>query len=309
MNIDLQTLMLLDCIVTSGSFAAGARASGLDPSAVSRTIAALERQLGFRLFERSTRRIALTEAGRHYHARVAPLVADLLAATESARDLVEAPRGLLRISASIAFGQNFVLPMLAGFRAANPGVAVQLILSDDRVDLIRDGFDIALRLSPDAPPDTVISRLMASRYRVVVSPAYLARHPLVHPADLAAHDCLCFPLEGYRDLWRFRHAARPQESHEVRVTGSVQIGGGLALRQAARLGLGPALLADWTIGDDIRTGRLIDLFPDVEVTATSFETGVYIVTTSRRYQPLRLRRFIEALRAHARAAEMAPAPP
>ena len=167
--MDTKALELFAEVVARDGFTAAARAREADPSAGSRAIAALERELGFRLFERSTRRVALTEAGAAYHARIAPILADLAAARDSARDLVDRPRGRLRISASTAFGEAMIVPMLPAFRAAYPEVEIDLVLSDAQLDLIEHRIDLAVRLSPEAPPDTVVARLMNTDLPVLVT--------------------------------------------------------------------------------------------------------------------------------------------
>ncbi|MEM9475078.1 MAG: LysR family transcriptional regulator [Pseudomonadota bacterium] len=292
--MDTKALELFAEVVARDGFTAAARAREADPSAVSRAIAALERELGFRLFERSTRRVALTEAGAAYHARIAPILADLAAARDSARDLVERPRGRLRISASTAFGEAMIVPMLPGFRAAYPEVEIDLVLSDAQLDLIEHRIDLAVRLSPEAPPDTVVARLMNTRYRVVAAPEYLNLHPVTAPQDLAAMGCLVFPFPGFRDRWRFRD--RDGAETVVPIKGGVEITGALALAAAARHAMGPALLADWLIAEDLRQGRLVDVFPEHQVTATTFDTAAWILYPSRAYLPLKTRAFIEALR-------------
>jgi len=293
--MDTQTLTLFCEVVARGSFSAAAKAHDLDPSVVSRGISGLERKLGFRLFERSTRRIALTEAGRHYHDRIAPLLSELGTAADAARDLVERPKGRLHISASTAFGQMVLVPMLAGFRATYPDVRVYLDLTDRLVDLIDEEVDVAIRMASQAPPDTIVSRLMHTRYHVVASPDYLAHNPLNSPEELEHHDCLRFPLPGFRELWTFSGATG---RIEVPVSGSVEIAGALALRTAALAGMGPTLLADWMLRDELASGRLVDPFPELDASATSCNTGPYILTASRAYQPLKTRCFIDALRAH-----------
>lgn len=298
--MDIQTLTLFCDVVARGSFSAAAKAHDVDPSMVSRGISGLEHKLGFRLFERSTRRIALTEAGRHYHNRIAPLLGDFGDAANAARDLVERPTGRLHISASTAFGQTVLVPMLARFRSNYPEVTVYLDLSDRLVDLIEDGIDVAVRMASKAPPDTIVSRLMHTRYHVVASPAYLASHPLNTPQDLENHDCLRFSLPGFRELWSF---SSPTGAVDVPVSGSVEIAGALALRAAARAGMGPTLLADWMLREDLACGRLIDPFPGMQVNATSCDTGPYILTASRSYQPLKTRCFIDSLRAHVKGSK------
>ena len=294
--MDIPALRLFDQVVSLGSFAAAARASGADPSAVSRSIAGLERELGFRLFQRSTRRIALTEAGTAYHNRIAPLLKDLDDAADAARDLVERPSGTLVVATSTAFGEIVILPMLPAFREAHPGLGIDLRLSDAPADLIAEGIDLAIRLTRDAPADTIAARLISTRYHVVASPDWVARNPMAHPSDLKSADCLVFPYPGFRDRWQFN--APGQAPVSVGIQSSLRITGALAMAAAARLGLGPALLADWLIARDLADGQLVDLFPGWTAAAGEDTTAAYLLYPSRAYLPLKTRVFIDALQSH-----------
>ncbi|MEO1787914.1 MAG: LysR substrate-binding domain-containing protein, partial [Pseudomonadota bacterium] len=221
MELDQLTLAL--AAQELGSFAKAAERAGLDPSVVSRQIAGLERALGFRLFERTTRRIAVTEAGQAFLNRVRPLLLDLDEAAEAARDLVATPKGRLRVTASTAFGQVIVVPMLPAFQAAHPDLTVELRLTDALVDMVGNGVDVAIRLSKEAPAETVVRRLMSVRYRVVASPDWAGR--LRRPEDLQDVGCIVFPYPGFRNLWQFRKSGA---SIDVPIRGSLEITGALA---------------------------------------------------------------------------------
>lgn len=288
--MDFARLNIFAECVAQGSFSKAARALDLDPSQVSRAVSALEQDLGVRLFERSTRRIALTEAGGLYHGRVAPILTELAGAAEAARDLTSAPRGHLRVAASTAFGARVIAPMLKDFLGAYPEIDVTLLLDDAPVDLLKDRIDLAVRLVPEALPDTVVSKLCRTRYRVVAASGTVE---VEHPSELEHIPVLRFAYPGFRDLWRFRSS---DQIIEVPVSGRVEMTGAAALLTAARAGLGPALLADWLVARDLASGRLVDLLPEFEATATSFDTGAWILQPSLQYQPQKTRVFIEALR-------------
>ena len=290
--MNIESLEVFSECVARGSFAAAARALDIDPSQVSRTIAGLETTLGVRLFERSTRKMSLTEVGQTYHARIAPLLAEMADAAEIARDLSATPKGKLRIGASTAFGERIIVPMLGRFLEGQPNVDVELILSDGHADLLADRIDVAVRLTPEAPPDTIVSKLCPTRYRVLAAAGH---PPLASPDKLAGVSVVRFAYPGFRDLWRFRKAGQVTE---VPISGSLEITGATAVLEAVRQGLGPGLLADWLCGDALTSGELVDLFPHHEVTATSFDTAAWVLTPSRRYQPLKVRTFVNALRAH-----------
>jgi DNA-binding transcriptional LysR family regulator len=294
MNID--ALAIFVEVAEAGSFAAVARRRDLDPSAVSRIIAALEEELGFRLFQRTTRRLSPTEAGAIYFERVRGLVEDLDRARAEARDRVAGPSGNLRVTASASFGLSCIVPAIAAFRRRYPDLSLDVRLTDNVVDLVGERIDVAVRLGPRPEGDFICTRLMTTRNRVCAAPAYLeaAGRPQ-RPDDLEAHRCLLFPLAGYRTRWRFRD--RQGRRVDIPVKGDIVISNAMALHRAALDGLGPVLLADWLVDEDLAAGRLIDLFPDYEVTAADFDTAAWILYPSRAYVPMKLRVFIDHLKA------------
>lgn len=291
--MDLESLHLFLDVADRGGFTAAAQAEGIDVSIVSRRIAGLEEKLGFRLFERSTRKIALTEAGAAYRDRIIPLLAELSDAGVAARDLVESPSGTLRITATTAFGQKVLLPVMSAFHQAYPDVHVQLLLNDRQISLIDERIDLAIRLAPNAPADMVVSRLMRTQYQVVATPEYWQANPVNAPKDLTDHKCLTFPYPGFRDSWKFRNS-----THEIAVPiqGYLEISSALALREATLASMGASLLPDWLIWDDLADGRLKTAFSEYEITATTYDTGAYVIYPSRAYLPLKTRKFIDMLR-------------
>lgn len=294
-RMDISTLQLFIDVMRQGSFAAVARERAIDPSSVSRSIAGLEDELGIRLFQRSTRQLAPTEAGLVYFRRIEALVEDMQEAGATAADVSAQPRGILRVTATVAFGLTAILPILPRLVAAYPDLSVDLSLNDAMVDLLAERIDLAVRLGPLADSTLVAQPLMRTRHVVCASPDYLARRGRPHtPAELAQHDCLLFPMSGFRSRWLFRDAGGAVS--EAAVGGRIIISNGIALQQCALAGMGPTLLSHWLVGDDLRAGRLVDLFPEYEVTATDFDTAAWLVYPSRSYVPLKVRVFIAALR-------------
>lgn len=295
-EMDLADLNLFADIARRGSFAAVARERAIEPSSVSRMLAALEAELGFRLFQRSTRKVALTEAGAAYLNRVEALLAGMDAAREEARAVVQGPSGTLRMTASVAFGARMIVPLIAEFRDRHPGVKLELLLTDDNVDLIVERIDIAIRLAPSYRGDVVGVRALETHYRVCATPEYLsAAATLHHPRDLASHRCLLFSLPQYRGRWLFRQ--RKGKVEEVPVDGDIVISNALALFAATLQGLGPALLPDWLIHREIGDGRLVDVFPTFEAAATDFSTAAWLLYASRSQLPPKTRAAIDFLRA------------
>ena len=296
-------------VSTSGSFAATARKSALDPSQISRTIATLEDELGFRLFQRSTRRLALTEAGQAYLSRVAPLCEELELAREEGQTLTRHPHGVLRVTASVAFGVTCIVPVLREFKMLHPTLTIDLVLTDLVLDLVGENIDLAVRLSAGNDYRFIGSKLMNARYLVCASPAYLAEsEAITHPSDLSKHECVVFSLPGYRNRWHARKAGshanmkagktgqRPQKVMDINIHGGTMISTALGIHRAALDGLGPALLPDWLAHEALVSGNLIHLFPDYDITASDFQTAVWLIYASRKYQPLKVRVLMDFLK-------------
>ncbi len=293
--MDFETLRTVALVADQGSFAAAARVLGRDPSSVSRAVSAAEDELGLRLFQRTTRALSRTEEGDLFLARILPLLDEFDAAREAATAVRTAPAGTLKMTASVAFAHECIVPHLAAFRAAYPDVSVELLPTDANLDIAANGIDLAIRLAAAPSGDLISTRLLTTRYRVCAAPAYLDRLGPIHaPEELAAHDCLRFALPDYRTRWRFRRGQGA--AFDVPVTGSVVIANALSLRRAALDGLGPVLLADWLVLDAIGAGELVDLFPDHDCTATEFDTGAWALYPSRSFLPRKVRVMIDFLR-------------
>lgn len=295
--MDTQHLRLFVEVARKGGFAAAARDADIDPSSVSRSIAALEDELGVRLFQRTTRKLSLTEAGALYLAKVAPLVDELTRARDEALAISRGATGTLRMTTSFSFGLQALTPRLPEFRALHPQLKVEVLMTDANLDLVNDRIDLAVRLGGRFSGDVVASKLMTTRYKVCASPDYLKQHGTPsRPQELAQHACLLLSLPEFRDAWHFKN--RRGEVTDVPVQGDMVISNLLAHRQCAIQGLGPALLADWIAEEALAKGELVDLFPDHQVTATSFDTGIWLLYPSRHFLPLKVRVMIDFLRDH-----------
>jgi len=298
-EMDIETLRIFVRVAQRGSFAVVARDAGTDPSSISRAVAALEDELQVRLLQRSTRRMTLTEAGEKYLARLEPLLEELDQAKDDALAASAKPIGTIRMTASVAFGQKRIAPLLPKLRDALPDLGIDLVLTDTNLDLVSEGIDLAVRLGPSRDSELIGVKLVNTRYRVCASPAYLSKAsqqswPLTAPADLGAHRCLLLSLPEFRSRWLFR--GRSGSVSEIAVNGDVQISNPLGLFTCAIEGMGPALLVDWLIKDELAKGTLVDLFPDYEVTATDFETAAWLLYPSRSYLPRKVRVVIDFLR-------------
>jgi DNA-binding transcriptional LysR family regulator len=293
--MELSVLQTFVDVVKQGSFAAVARERNVDPSSVSRAIANLEEELGIRLLQRTTRQLSPTEAGMAYFQRIEPLVEEMQQAIDIAADMSGQPKGTLRITASVSFGLKCLVPLLPDFRSMYPDLTVDLLLTDTTVDLFTERIDLAIRLGLLADSTLIAQQLMQTDYFVCASPQYLKQwgHPNT-PSDIAQHNCLLFPLAGFRSRWRFKD--RNQAETEVFVQGHTMISNAIALQQCAIAGMGLALLPNWLIDDDLRDGALVNVFPSYDVTATEFSTAAWLVYPSRTYVPLKVQVFIDFLK-------------
>ncbi|MCC5652805.1 LysR family transcriptional regulator [Nostoc sp. XA013] len=293
--MDLENLRIFIEVARRGSFAAVARDHNIDPSSVSRVVASLEEELGIRLFQRTTRHLTLTESGNLYLCRVDALLDELEHARDEALAVSVGPIGTLRVTTSVAFGHKFLVPLLPEFRDLFPDLKLELLLTDTNLDLVSERVDLAIRLGPNIQIGVTCVKLFNTRYRVCVSPAYLEREKYLHvPDDLRVHKCLLFTLPNFRSRWLFRDSNGTVS--EVPIEGDIVISNALGLRDCALAGMGPALLANWLIDEDIAQGKLIDLFANYHVTATDFETAAWLLYPSKTYLPNKVRVMINFLK-------------
>lgn len=293
---DLQILMQ---VVRSGSYAAAARELGIDPSVVSRAIKALEGDLGARLFQRTTRKVSLTEAGGVFTERLAPLLEELQQARDAATDSTAEIRGTLRLSVTNTFGLSRVVPLLPTFCNAYPQLDIELMLTEAVVDLVAERIDVAVRLGVMHDSALVAVPLVKLKYRVVASPDWLARQTtkIRCPKDLEQVRCVTFALPGFRDRWLFRPLKDLSVAQEaVHIKPRAIISNGLALRECVLQGMGPSLLPDWLIDGDLASGAMVNLFPKFEVATSDAAPAAWAVYPSRSYMPAKVRVFIDFLR-------------
>jgi DNA-binding transcriptional LysR family regulator len=251
--------------VELGSFSRAAAEEGVKVSTVSRYVTALEADLGAALFNRSTRRLHLTEVGTTFYDRAVRIVAEVADARLAATSLNVRPQGLLRINIPGAFGRRHVVPHLRDFLAAYPDIQVDATLTDETVNLIASGADVAVRIGALADSTLVARRLAPQRRLLVAAPAYLAdRRPVAVPSDLEDHDCLLFALQP-KQVWYFlAHDPPTTEPLEVPVRGRLRANDSEALLDAVLASLGIALLPTWLTGEAIMAGRLTPLLSDWE---------------------------------------------
>jgi DNA-binding transcriptional LysR family regulator len=253
----LKSLTTFVQVVESGGFSAAARRLNMSPTMASEHVQALENQLGARLLQRTTRKISLTEVGQAYYENAARILNELGEADRRAGALQATPRGRLRLHAGTHI-VRFVAPVLAEYMKLYPDLSVELTMGERMVDLVEEGFDLAIRATVPADSSLVIRQLGAWRHVPCCAPSYLEAHERPeHPADLAGHNCLRYAFYPYGDEWRF--TGPKGEAVSARVKGSLRTNSGEALRIAALSGIGIFLAPSFLIAEDLEEGRLVPL--------------------------------------------------
>lgn len=275
-------------VIDKGSFAEASRSLNRDASVLSRRVSALERRLGVRLIERTTRSIVLTDVGARYAERMRAAIAAMREAELEAADAAHQPGGTLRIALPGAFGRLWVAPRLPEFLAAHPRVRLDATYSDRFVDLVAEEFDLALRIGA-LPDSRLIARKLADHRRLVcAAPSYLERRgEPSSPADLARHDCLQFTRHAAYPHWRFRRDGR---SESVAVAGAMEADDAESLLPATLAGHGILLCSDWLVGHHLAEGRLVRV---LEGWSVEGEGAIHLLRPSARFTAAKVRLFAD----------------
>ena len=288
----LTSLRVFLRVADSAGFAAAARQLRMSTTAVSNHVQALEEQLGVRLLNRTTRKVSLTEVGRAYHERCTHILAELDDADRAASALQSSPRGTLRLYVGTHI-TRFISPVVAEYLARHAETAVELMIGErNTVDLVEDGFELALVSAP--PPDStlIVRRLIPWRHYVACAPAYLERHPTPQrPEDLAGHNCLRYAHYPFGAEWRLVGPAG--EAVAVRVRGRLVTSAADTLRTVALAGEGILLVPSFApilFGeDDLASGRMLRLLPDWN----GVELGIYAIYPHRHHLSSKVRAFLD----------------
>ena len=290
--MDLETLYLFIEVVQQRSFAKVARARNIDPSSVSRAIARLESELGIRLFQRSTRKLEITEIGEIYFQKIVPLVDELESAQQIAIDTHQKPQGNLRVTASSTFAQQRIVPLLPQLAKLYPDLSIELILTDFYLDLIEERIDVAIRLGTLQDSSYMVKHLRKMKFYICASSDYLDKYGQPQtPQDIKDHNCLLFPRARHNLDWLFKDET--EKITEIKIRGKYLLTNSLAIKQCAIAGMGLALLPDWLVDRELKSGKLIRLFAEYDVTATNFDSSIWLLYPSRAYIPAKTKVFID----------------
>jgi DNA-binding transcriptional LysR family regulator len=295
MKLDqLGGLLTFMCVARKKSFSAAANELLVTPSAVSQTISQLERKLGVRLLNRTTRSVQLTEAGRVYYLKIKPAVEELLQASETLNDFTDQPVGVLRLNTPKIGYQNIIEPRLAKFLAVHPRLSFDLDIDDGFVDIVEQGYDAGIRLGEYVEKDMVAIRMGPDFHSAVVgSPAYFKKRPLPkRPADLKSHSCINFRYYKNKALYRWEFEVQGKDV-SVDVRGCLTVNDSNIAIQAALEGVGITYALDVQVRDAIERGKLVRVL-------TSYSPkfpGLFLYYPSRKQMPAKLRAFIDFYKA------------
>jgi len=289
----LQSIRAFAKVVETGSFARAAERLEISVSAVSRQVAELEAHLDARLLNRTTRRLSLTEAGQSFYEHSVQLLADLEDAEASVRVATRAPKGTLRVTCGTSFGVRYLAPVLREFCERHPDVVIDLDISDRTVDLVEEGYDLAVRIGRMGQQGLVSRRIGTTQVVCCAAPSYLAtaREPLETPQDLARHRCLCYTNVGLPNVWRFEPRDASTEPIDVRITPWHRANNGQLLATLAVQALGIVYSPDFIVAESIRAGQLVPLF-------TAYlppRSPIAVVYPSRRHLSAKVRSFVDFL--------------
>jgi len=274
-------------VVDSGSFATAATRLNVSRAMVSKQVQKLEEHLGTRLMNRTTRRLSLTETGRAFFERSVQILSDVNEAEQIAGQMTTLPRGVLRVTIPLSYGQHRLGSILGAYTQAYPQVQLDIALSDRKVDLVEEGFDVAIRIGALPQSDLIARKLGEAHSIVCASPGYLAAHGTPQaPGDLSEHACLSYSLSSSGHDWRLESAS---QQVTVPVNGPMRADNGDIIRLAAVAGAGIAFQPHFIVGEDLAAGRLVQVLPDWR----SAEMGIHAVYPSRKHLSAKVRTFVD----------------
>jgi DNA-binding transcriptional LysR family regulator len=285
----LTSMAVLVKVVEAGSFAAAARQFRISPVMVGKHIRSLEEDLGVRLVNRTTRKLALTEAGQSYYRRSTQILGAVEDANQEAQDLQVKLRGLLRISTAYSFGRLHLAGAIAAFGAQHPELTIEVSFDNRLINLVEEGVDLAIRIGRLTDSSLISRRIAPCRMAICASPEYLKRRGVPRKfEDLTRHNCLEYQLADPVGRWP---SVRSKGGQAAPVTGSVKSNSGDLLRALALGGCGIVRLPSFLVGEDLRAGRLTPLFPERKEP----EIAIHAVYAHSRLIPAKLRAFIDFL--------------
>ena len=276
-------------VVESGSFSAASDRLGLSRAAVSKYISQLEEFLGGRLLNRTTRHVSPTESGRIYYERCREILSSLEEADGLVSGLSSQPKGTLRVTCPTFFASRHLLPLVGEFNRLYPDLKVDIMCTERIVDLVDEGYDLALRMTRTPEPELIVRRLARCRHIIAASPEYLDEHPVPRvPDDLLHHRCIVFSYHT-NSIWPFTKAG---VDYSIRVPPALTTNNPDVLLASTVAGMGITLMPTFLAGDGLREGSLIQVLQDYQ----TIDLNIYTVYASRHHLPVKIRVFIDFLK-------------
>lgn len=295
--MDISSIRLFVLVATRLSYGTAAAEMDIDPSSVSRKIKNLETELGGQLFNRSTRSMALSNFGARFLKHAEFILREYDLAIENAKGENESLKGTLKITTSIAFADRMLVPLIPKFMELYPEISVNLVPSDENLDLATEAIDVAIRLTPQVNGNYVITKLFRTRYAIYATPDYVKKHGLLKsPFELSERDTILYELPGFKSHWKFRSKDNKEKEFLVDIKGKVAVKSPAILRKMVLLGQGPSMLADWLVRRDVEEGKLVDILPGFEVTPITFDTGAWVLYPNNAYTPKKVKTFINFIK-------------
>ena len=286
---DLERMAIFARVVEAKSFSRAARELGLSKSLISKQITELEKSLGARLLNRTTRALSLTDAGSVFCDYCVRIIEERDEARLAVSHLQSEPRGLLRVSSSVAFGRLHLAPALAEFLARYPELKIDMVTTDRLVDLAEERYDVVIRIAGEPASNVVARKIAPVNRRMCATPDYLARHGVPKcPADLGKHNCLTYTYLNPQGFWRLHG---PEGSISIQVPGNLRLNDDDALAEAVLSGVGIALLPTFIVGKELQQGRLRSVMTEY----VPLERSIYAVYLPTHHVPAKVRSFIDYL--------------
>ncbi|PAJ75938.1 LysR family transcriptional regulator [Pseudoalteromonas sp. NBT06-2] len=272
-------------VAQTSSFTGASKILGISTAQVSRQVSALENRLNTKLFYRTTRKVSLTEEGAVYYRHCRQVMTGLEDAERAISNLRNAPQGLVKLTAPVTYGEKYIMPLVIDFMAQYPEIEVIMVLSNQTVDLVEGGFDLAIRLGNLDDSSMMAKRLTSRTQYVCASPHYLEQFGIPHSlSELKQHNCLV----GNTDHWRFIESNKEKL---IRVSGSLTCNSGYALRDAAIQGIGLIKLPDYYIGEDLKSGDLVSILENYQEP----EEGIWALYPQNRHLSPKVRLLVDYL--------------
>lgn len=289
----IEDIAVFATVVEQGSFSGAGRQLGLSKSAISKRVDRLERALGIRLLQRSTRSLSMTEAGSAIHERAIQSIAMLEDARNQASNLTESPQGLIKVTTSVAFGKLCIAPLLSEFLRRFPQIKIQLTLLDRTVDLTEEGFDLAIRLTRSPPELLVAKPLMPIAHVLCAAPSYIKDKRLRAPSDLADLNCLSYGQHALTQEWSFQKGTKKET---IKVSGNIVVNSSEVVRDLVLEDAGVGLVARYAVAHELNNGDLCELLPEWKPIERSAQTA-FAVWKPQIHLPQKIRAFVDFLQA------------